>query len=230
MTQKVLYTNTSGGLYEALLSPDWSDSNLQKLGIGASTHLAVYRIGGGLIEYFRKEDLSEIPAIPIHYQVDIAYLENGPKYPCVSEPRIRWNGWAVPWFKRDTIDKLLSDYGRRIYKEELLNGIHHIFTTNELTDPDDDDSDHFYSKEIDGETLYTGDGFCWNLISDDHTLLNGEKVQEMRSHRMSDEEENETNCNNPLSKHMDDIFEVEGNGAKLFYFPNELINLLDVRL
>jgi len=124
----------------------------------------VHPYGGGFQGKLKKTE-TEPAEVDFKYvpQTAVADFIEG-EYPCVADPDNRWNGWAVPWFEKPVLDRIVADTNKMSnsdlqYKQtptELL-----------LVDPNDYENSNQVSKAtINGKEYYTIDGWCWNLKSD----------------------------------------------------------------
>jgi hypothetical protein len=79
-----------------------------------------------------------------------------PLFPCVLNPHQRWNGWACPFFTKETLDLVAQKLGLTINWSEP-----------EIFNPQEEDDEFLInSTTIEGELLYYIDGWTWMWIGD----------------------------------------------------------------
>ena len=76
------------------------------------------------------------------------------KYPCICDPRNRWNGWAKPQFTKEVF--------KQIIKENDLHVIGHEDGYIKLVFSDNDIENCTYVCKANNRYIF--DGWCWDFV------------------------------------------------------------------
>ena len=88
--------------------------------------------------------------------------KGGKSFPCIADPKDRWNGWAMPYFTRKTVIEVLESEDATIHHKD---GVIHFALPYD--DPEDWESNEVNEVTFaDGKVYYELSGWCFLLNED----------------------------------------------------------------
>lgn len=119
--------------------------------------LIVFPVGGGFESSIPKAEATMVKGVPQVMVECYVRIEDGEPYKCMANPFERWNGWAQPYFTKETLMKVLEDSGVQI-KYVTENSILFKF-------PEQNDNELEHADKTDQG--WSVSGWCWNIATKD---------------------------------------------------------------
>jgi len=103
------------------------------------------------------EKAEAVERIPPEIEAGLFSLDDSASYPGVHNANFRWNGWTAPYFKKETLEKIIEaeNAGEPWVETKEENGA--LFMKEE----GNDEWNEMPSVLHEGETYYGMDSWCW---------------------------------------------------------------------
>ncbi len=124
--------------------------------------ISIYPRGGGWVKSIPLIEFSKYFKVVQEFENNFIeqitslndFLDHNEVYKCRANTFFRWNGWAVPFFDRNTVFQILKDQGYRVTRH---------LENDELLAEDSNGEEVFIGKSVNG---YTFEGWTWELGCD----------------------------------------------------------------